>query len=541
MRIATHAGAGSVVARAIAIGLVGALLAGGVTACRSPGSASGGTAWATSAEQFVAALHQAYATGFANAMAFYAPQAHVDQRGILGYEGTGRGGFAQALRDTAQWPPTWIGGRDTSDWIGFSPTEPLYLSGEGFLDASRITHPELDPPPDVAIVDTVTGAVISDELLAVSARTGGGMGEVDQSAIDPIAFGYVEAWASGDPRSVRSRYAPGATLRDSLAGVDLEGAAAIAAAASQGIGQGGLRGATLRHIPDGGGPAYYENGGYNVGPVDQLVVLMDLPGEGGCPGAVASVLWLDGDMRITREQRYHRIDAIRRCVPADQRPTGWWDTAHAPSAPTIRRTGTIDPGPWEIAVWNGSPGLQGLIGWARRRFADAGLPPPQPTSITFLPPAAGDRWRTYGLLTATNAPDLGLPFSPAEACPVDPCLTWPTWVKAATLHELAHLWIVTTPTTPYDGPPTHDAGGPRVARFLAHHDLPWYAGGAPWGEQGAERAAETITWGLMDEPYTIDARLGAASCADLAADFARLTYTTPDLRACATPANGGAP
>jgi hypothetical protein len=37
----------------------------------------------------------------------------------------------------------------------------------------------------------------------------------------------------------------------------------------------------------------------------------------------------------------------------------------------------------------------------------------------------------------------------------------------------------------------------------------------------------------MDQPYTVDARLGALTCAQLTADFQTLTNTTPDPRACA--------
>ncbi len=42
----------------------------------------------------------------------------------------------------------------------------------------------------------------------------------------------------------------------------------------------------------------------------------------------------------------------------------------------------------------------------------------------------------------------------------------------------------------------------------------------------------------MDEPYTVDPRLGTLTCAQLTTDFQTLTFTTPDPRACAEP-NGG--
>jgi hypothetical protein len=39
----------------------------------------------------------------------------------------------------------------------------------------------------------------------------------------------------------------------------------------------------------------------------------------------------------------------------------------------------------------------------------------------------------------------------------------------------------------------------------------------------------------MDQRYTVDARLGSLTCAQLTADFQTLTNTTPDPRACAEP------
>jgi hypothetical protein len=83
----------------------------------------------------------------------------------------------------------------------------------------------------------------------------------------------------------------------------------------------------------------------------------------------------------------------------------------------------------------------------------------------------------------------------------------------------------------YDLPQGHT----RVKEFLASHDMAWHDMGLPWGQQGKERAAETIAWGLMDQPYRVDPRLGPLTCAQLTADFQTLTNTTPDPRACAEP------
>ena len=59
--------------------------------------------------------------------------------------------------------------------------------------------------------------------------------------------------------------------------------------------EGGLPGAVVREFPGQGGRAYFINGPFRKGPdpVDQLVLLLDVGAEGGCPGPVAVVLDLD--------------------------------------------------------------------------------------------------------------------------------------------------------------------------------------------------------------------------------------------------------
>ena len=143
---------------------------------------------------------------------------------------------------------------------------------------------------------------------------------------------------------------------------------------------------------------------------------------------------LDEQKRVTHEERFHRIDALRRCLPAEDLPTGWWDEARIPQTPDIRITSWVSAPTHDIAIWNGDARVDPIVEWARTRFASLGLPPPRPSSVTFLPPVAGDRWETFGFLTGTDAPDLGLPFTGPEVCPDGPC-RWSTAIRAATLHE----------------------------------------------------------------------------------------------------------
>ena len=92
-----------------------------------------------------------------------------------------------------------------------------------------------------------------------------------------------------------------------------------------------------------------------------------------------------------------------------------------------------------------------------------------------------------------------------------PC-RWPIEVRAATLHEFAHLYLA---PSVYGGNNSYDLpqGHTRVKEFLAAHDLTWHDPDLTWGQQGNERAAETVAWGLMDQRYTVDARLGPLTCA----------------------------
>ena len=150
-------------------------------------------------------------------------------------------------------------------------------------------------------------------LAVGSPRSASGFEDYDAG----IVSGHPEAWASGDPDRVGDLYADGAVLRDSIAGITVNGAAAIAALGGVPADQGGLPGAALRAFSDNTDASFIN------GP-SQFVLLLDVGDEGSCPGPVAVVLDLDEQGLITHEERYHRIDALRRCLPADDRPTGWW-------------------------------------------------------------------------------------------------------------------------------------------------------------------------------------------------------------------------
>ena len=530
--------------RAVSLVAAGTLVAAfGCTDSPSPANPAGqGDQWAAAAEAYLDAWEAANVIGFTNAAPFWTPDARVDMRELNGFDGTGRPAILQNDRDWIQIPPRFYDGWDQADAGGSTPVGPIYLSREVGVQVSYI--------PDLkwyfADLSTVTSRGVVEMTDAMSIDAAGRFCDVVPTDLDALVDGYVDAWASGERTRVGELYADGAVLRDSIADIAASGTTAIANLGAADPAKGGLPGAVLPEFPDDGGRAYFINGPFLQGayPVDQLVLLLDVGPEGGCPGPVAVFLDLDDQKRITHEERFHRIDALRRCLPTEDRPTGWWDEARIPETLDIRLTGWVSATPHDIAIWNGDARVDPIVEWARTRFASLGLPPPRPSSVTFLPSVEGDRWETFGFLTGSDAPDLGLPFTGPEACPDGPC-RWSTAVRAATLHEFAHLWL--TPKR-YSGRASYDLprnwkSETRITRFLEAHDLTWHDPNLPWGQQGGERAAETIAWGLMDQPYTVDARLGPLTCAQLTTDFQNLTNTTPDPRACAEPGEviGGVP
>lgn len=523
-------------ARAV-VGMVVIGLVAAVTGCGSGPAAQvvQDPVWASSAEAYTAAWSAANAVGFTNGAPFWAPTARVDMRELNGFEGTGRPAIVQNDRDSMQRTPRLIYGFDQTDAsiAGIGSTEPIYLSREGVVEVTDVR----DTDWHYANVSTITSRGVEQLMNAPSLAGAPEYCDVPASAIDPLVDGYVSAWASGDPVRIGDLYAEDAVLRDSLTDISADSAAAIAQMGAATAAEGGLPGAVVREFPGQGLRAYFINGPFRKGPdpVDQLVLLLDVGAEGGCPGPVAVVLDLDAQKRITREERYHRIDAARRCLPADDQPTGWWDQARIPVTPDIRITGWLPAQVHDIAIWNGGPQADPIIDWARSRFTSVGLPAPEPTSVTFLTPVQGDRWDAFGFLTGSTAPDLGLPFTGPEACPDGPPCQWSAAVRAATLHEFAHLWLA---PPKYAGRARYDFTSKQVAAFLEANDLTWHDPDLPWAQQGNELAAETLTWGLMDQPYTVDPRLGPLTCEQLSTDFQTLTGALPDPRTCAEPATG---
>ena len=182
-------------------------------------------------------------------------------------------------------------------------------------------------------------------------------------------------------------------------------------------------------------------------------------------------------------------------------------------------TGAVAVGGSEVIVWNGNPQREALLRWALQRFADAGLPAPAPTSVTFAPPVA-DPWTTYGFDPGT--PNLVLP-STAAGCGEDGCDAWPAPERALTLTALARHWAATA------------ASLTRLADFAEAHELAWAGRAGHQSQPAQDLAAATVAWGLMDQPYDLPDTLAGSSCEQLAADFQALTLASATGGACPPP------
>jgi hypothetical protein len=498
-------------------GLIG--VAAGTLALSLAACGGGEPEWASGAEAYAEALQEAYATGFTTAAQFYTEDAAFDYRSIGGLAGTGRGGLAQLHRDNFQAQPSSFGGTDNSDLLPLRVDEPIYLSREGVVDPlwDFSMYPELH----VASVLFVSDGGISEDIWTGSVRSGELYADIPQADMEAIANDYLAAWAGPDAAALEALYTEQAQLRDSLAGLQLVGRDRLAEAAAAAPQGGGLAGATLRDIPEAGGPALYINGPQSRRPdqIDRLVLLLDVPGDEDCPGQVGVVLWLDADQRIIREERFHRVDAWRRCADQDQLTSGWWDSVITPNPRAFTRTGEVIVNGQRVALWSGTPQREQLLRWALQQFSDAGLPPPIPTSVTFAP-FDDDPWGTHGFVK--GAPDLVMPDS-AEGCPPSGCDPWPADQRALALAELSRRWLVA------DAPLT------AMDEFAQAVGLAWAGSDDPGSAPTADQAAATIAWGLMDEPYPTPESIAERSCEELAEHFATLTRARTAGQACPSP------
>ncbi len=147
---------------------------------------------------------------------------------------------------------------------------------------------------------------------------------------------------------------------------------------------------------------------------------------------------------------------------------------------------TVSPTACPIEMVNACPELVALVEWGLARFDAAGLALPDIAVIHFDDDGercdTADGWAVlssqgYELLFCFDDP----PTSAEDAV-----------VRHAIVHELAHTWL--------------HANLDDVDRqhFLDHAGLDtWNDLEVPWGRRGVERAAEAISWLVLDDPDAV--------------------------------------
>jgi hypothetical protein len=394
--------------------------------------------------------------------------------------------------------------------------ERVYLSDTGAVEAAPLKQPSSDIHRLVAI-DEFGPSGIRSQTFALSelAWSSGNSDDPRMLGVRMLARDYAQAWSAGSAEAVKSLYAPTATLTDGLAGDrDLPVEDIVALAAEQ---QGSSSPLEIDMLPGLSGPAVFVLGGRDPTyqePVQSMTMLVTAGDREGCPGHMAIRLELNAHGRITQESRYHRVDTLTRCMPggvaesSGTAATRWWDEIAIPPPVAKVQTGALDLNGGLVPVFNSTPGLDRLITWAAGRFPQAGLTTPTLTEVAFYD-ARLDICRNIRGFTVDGS--LALCFVEETACTDQTCTGWEPTPKATALHEFGHAWMATLQKETQQQF-TDQAG---LARWADKTDY--------WGERGVELAAETIAWALMDEPYTVNPKLGERPCDELGALFETLT------------------
>ncbi len=153
-----------------------------------------------------------------------------------------------------------------------------------------------------------------------------------------------------------------------------------------------------------------------------------------------------------------------------------------------------------------TPGYEGLIQWAIGVYAEAGLD------------LGGVTIGVYDDTSVCGADRRGYyRDQTVVVCAVHPRPNvQEAWRRQTLLHELAHAWM--------------DLGLDleRRKQFTERREAAtWMSRDHPWHERGVEHAAETIAWGVADQPYYPHVSLVDRTCASLRRDFELLTGAPP--------------
>jgi hypothetical protein len=311
---------------------------------------------------------------------------------------------------------------------------------------------------------------------------------LDFDTYDDVADKYVALWNGSDDLDAGSLYESDAVISDSVLGDSVAGLSAIEQTLETGSWP-SIGNISIADLLDGGGRAVHIAASDEdwMGP-EELGLMIEADDGSGCPGSMVVILGLDGEL-VSSEQRYHNIESVRRCEEPAMLLPGWWDEIEVPAPMVVELTGTVSFGDMEIDVFNGTEAMHAFLEWGLERFEIAGLEVPQVDSVTFLEASA----YCYNLGGEAASTDQGatviLCRTADDICVDEPCRQWRDRDRQLWLHELAHPWLE-----------AHTDDSIR-ADYLELVGLQrWSDPQDPWEERGVEIAAETIAYGLMDEP-----------------------------------------
>jgi hypothetical protein len=468
-----------------------------LAACSS--SAPAARTWGAGAEAWTTAFTAADPLVSAP---FYDPHVLFEMHGFLG-EGYGMQGLVAAATDPD---------RLTSSAYSTNLAVPPFLSRGG---AVLQTQDEIGAAWVMSIGPS--GVERQSWTGSTAAARTGLPGLVDDAVFQDLPDRYVQAWRSRDDDALASVYARHAVVVDTLAGVQLVGVDEIGRALRSAGGSAPqpwlLSGARLTALPGREDAAVYVDGWAQEGYAwDRLLLVLEAETSDGCTGQVAAVLDLDDGM-VVRDERFHRLDAVRRCLRTAVEDAGWWSPPAAPLPRAASAELVEVPGRLRTTVIGGDGRTAAVLLWAAGRFADAGLPPPTAPSTLVV---SADPRVCLSKGHRSSALVVELCGAGGEVCADTACTSLTVDARAGALHQLGHLWLDRRTQDPAGCPAT--SGPPGRPECLD-----------PPVVEEVERDVAVLVWGLMDEDWTSPG-LSGRTCDDLATAFRRLTGTAPMQR-----------
>jgi hypothetical protein len=465
-----------------------------------------------------------YAAGgacVANLDRFFDKRAVVEDRVEARRVYTGRSAFLEHYHRSAM--NRGIGTCDPAEPLG------LFLSADEILDQFSLpARVSWDPAiEDGMVLGTVGPHGYTHVIMSASVEHWRGaippLPGLDR--LEGLATRYVALW-NGDPSVDAAHiYDTATSVEDTLEGFSVHGLEELRAT----VGTGRwpdlppMRISPLPVVrPGASAPASAPRGqAVYVGPAvasstesDVMVLLLQVDDGSGCPGVVGVAIAVDHG-RISRERRYHAVDAVRRCFDTSTLQPGWWEDLDIPAPVVHELTGTAtwsDPDR-SVAVYNGTPAMNTYVRWGLKRFADAGLTPPKVDAVSFAldQHVCPIERRGYVRYDAAGA-DVSLCYEPDQVCDDAGCATWTERAAQTLLHEFAHVWMYQNLTEDTKSSFMRQVG---VSRWADPDD--------DWGDRGVERAANTMMAGLMAEPLAMD----PAACGAFGTRFSILTGVRP--------------